>query len=767
MSVFMEEPRFGFQFDIILVMLFSAYVIYGYLSGGHKQIRLSINLILPFVILYYLGPFISVKLYEPMTNTVLFEIASELFGFMKYTFIMVVTYILMYLLIFVGVFILSIYAKRYVLNENMRAKLGVYNNVLGAFVSLINGYVLVYFIILPAFSMNLVATDSVLTNIVLQNPPPFSRIARTAEKAVPIKDLAVKAETFQKLLSSEGLDSLYNDAIIEYRNQYMGGADSKEALFMREVYPHLTPDSKTLLDNTYETLFGTQLSLSNYFGVSVALINMQSENTVYEEMMQYESEFERIYQEKLAISKEYAAALKTYESDLASYEYLVAKNIYDEEMTTYLNELESYLQRKTDAFINGVPFDETFDLIRPTLSIAKPTDFHDVSLLSPPTNPEDIVTDEILQSLAYVEDYAGKKDVRESLSILGTDFLNHKGLLIWLAVLGDVSDVSTVIVSFKDNYDDIITDIHDTDLEEQLYLARMSVQTYDVFSQWLTCTIDHINNVPLENLSLPENRCDQINPQNVTEYDFTTDAFSLVSTLFDGEAVSWVIEQFKYDYDDNLFTTLFSDYPEVLTLLEDTKDLVDEYDAYYKDIATSIKGDVPMALKIGVSVMKYHVDIYDTLENTPLMSAMLNDASKLCAATEKVPGYDVTICNGGESSGLIGTLFNMRELIAEIYLKAYFMIDENNEKIVYDTETMETYLENLSKAVESHIISKEMTVSIADQFAFHPIDDSQTTLLDQMYDEGYITLEALRILSDDPYGLFSDEFRYRVRSLIR
>ena len=62
MSVFVDQPQFGFQFDIILVMLFSAYIIYGYLSGGHKQIRLSINLILPFVILYYLGPFISTKL---------------------------------------------------------------------------------------------------------------------------------------------------------------------------------------------------------------------------------------------------------------------------------------------------------------------------------------------------------------------------------------------------------------------------------------------------------------------------------------------------------------------------------------------------------------------------------------------------------------------------------------------------------------------------------------------------------------------------------
>ena len=87
----------------------------------------------------------------------------------------------------------------------MRAKLGKKNNYLGAAFSLLNGYVLVYFLILPAFSMNLVSTNAHVTNFVLEHPPPFSRIARTAEKAVPIKGLTDKADDFQQLLSVEGL----------------------------------------------------------------------------------------------------------------------------------------------------------------------------------------------------------------------------------------------------------------------------------------------------------------------------------------------------------------------------------------------------------------------------------------------------------------------------------------------------------------------------------------------------------------------------------
>ncbi len=56
----------------------------------------------------------------------------------------------------------------------------------------------------------------------------------------------------------------------------------------------------------------------------------------------------------------------------------------------------------------------------------------------------------------------------------------------------------------------------------------------------------------------------------------------------------------------------------------------------------------------------------------------------------------------------------------------------------------------------------------ADQFAFNIIDDATNyTNLEQMYDDGQISIEAMRILADDEYELFSLEFRQRVRSLIR
>ncbi len=56
----------------------------------------------------------------------------------------------------------------------------------------------------------------------------------------------------------------------------------------------------------------------------------------------------------------------------------------------------------------------------------------------------------------------------------------------------------------------------------------------------------------------------------------------------------------------------------------------------------------------------------------------------------------------------------------------------------------------------------------ANQFAFNIIDDATGyTLLEQMYDDEQISIEAMRILADDEYELFSMEFKQRVRSLIR
>lgn len=781
LSSIIPEIYPDFNFDIVLIMIFLSYLIYGFFSGGHKQIRISINLILPFVIIYYMGSAITTYLYAPLSETFFFEMIAEYMGLLKNTISMIFAYLITYFLLFTGVFVLSIFARRYLLNENMRAKLGVKNKYLGAVFGFINGYVLVYFIILPAFSLNLVDTNAHLTNFVLENPPPFSRIARTAEKAVPVKGLADKASNFQELLSVDGIEGYYNEAIYEYQQQYVGGADSFENEFMTNVYTELTTDSREIINAAYFAEFSSELTLSNFYGVSLVLIqNGTSDNLIYEDILVSENEFQTEYQSNLEIVSLHQEAIDAYDSALENYLYQIDYDQYIDDLDDYLDLLEIYTTSKLTALKAGNVFIETFNEVRPLFTEEEPTTFvynDSIDTDGEPDDPLEGDLTDINTAVAFVDVYENKENINTKLQELGTNFENHKGLLEWyIDELSDgqnfdsaASDISTVINSFKQNYDDIVEDLNDQELEDKLYLAEMSIRSYDVFTVWIEHTTGSIDTVELDDIPLEANRCPDYTESFNVDYNFTNDALDIVSTLFQGESVSWIITQFKYDYEAGYFVEPFEEYEEVQDVLVSTKELVDEYDAKYKDIANSIEGNISMLFKIGISVMKYNLDVYDTLENTPLISAVFNDAARFCGSLDNVSGYDVEICHKSEGEG--GTLkeiMNMRYLVSEIYFKAYLMVDDDNERITYDTDEMHEYLAKVNKSVTDSVITKEVVTSIGDQFAFNIIDESnELTLLEQMYEDGYISIEAMRVLADDEYELFSEDFRARVRSLIR
>jgi hypothetical protein len=770
-----------FNFDVILAMIYISYLVYGYFSGGHKQIRISINLILPFVIIYYMGSAITNYLYAPLSDTFLFEMIAEYMGILKNTISMVFAYLITYFSLFGGVFVLSIFARRYVLNENMRAKLGNKNKYIGALFGLINGYVLVYFIILPAFSLNLVSQNAYMTNFVLENPPPFSRIARTAEKAVPIKGLADKATDFEELLSVDGIEGYYNEAIYEYQQQYVGGADSFENQFMTNVYPELTEVAKESIDEAYFDQFGSTLSSSNYYGVSYVLVQETTGDTLlYEELLAEEEAFQAEFDDYQEVVSAHEAAIEQYDIDLENYQYQLLYDAYLDNLEIYLDELETFTTNKINALINGTNFTDTLAVSRPVFTIEEPAFFiynDSIDTDGEPENPLDNVSNDVTEAVAFLELYEDKLDVTSELAELGQNFEDHRGLLTWyIEELASgqnfdpgSSDISTIIISFKENYSDIKEDINNQELEDKLYLAAMSIQSYDVFTLWLECTLDNKDNIPLDEIELEANRCPAFVTSEVTDYNFTDDALSIVTTLFEGESVSWIITQFKYDYEYGLFDEVFEDYQEVKDVLDSTKELVDEYDEKYKDIANSIEGNISMIIKIGISVMKYNLDVYETMEGAPLIAAVFNDVARLCSSTSNVPGYDVEICPKSEGeSGALREIMNLRYLVSEVFFKAYLMVDENNEKIVYDSEEMHAFLDRANKAVEDNVISKEVITIMGNQFAFNVIDETNgLTLLEQMYEDGDISIEAMRILSDDEYELFSEDFRARVRSLIR
>ena len=771
--------RFDFNFDFILVMLFASYILYGYLSGGHKQIRISINLILPFTLLYFLGRTITVYLYTPLSKTFLFEMVNDYFGILKNTIGMVFAYGLMVFCLLAAIFFLAIYARKYILNENMRAKLGQVNNILGAIFGVVNGYVLIYFIVLPVFSLNLIDAEARMSTWVLENPPPFSRIARTAEKAVPVKNMTDKADTFQRLLSAEGIAGYYNDAIYDYQQEYMGGSDSKEAQFMETVYPELSTAGKQELIDAYDDYFGEVLSETNYLGISRVLVEeTASDSTVYEDVLAIEKQERQTLRDNLDVIADFETELAQYEIDLENYEFQLVYDVYLDLLETYLDDYETYITNKITSIAAGTPDTSSFSSTRPVLTTAFPDNYEEISTTSPPENPEDSISSAVADALAYVEEHRDHKDVTDEFEAFADDFMDHKGLLMWyvdeldrnMATSAEGGNISDVIYSYKNYYDTIADNINDDELASKLYVAQMSIRSYDVFTLWLDCTQDNIANVALDDIQLEENRCLDVDPANVTSYDFTEDALSIIKTLFEGESVSWIILQFKFDYEAGVFDDHFDGFTAVTDVLVLTKDLVDKYDLFYKDIANSIEGNISMVFKIGISVMKFHLDVYNTLDNTPLISAFFNDAARFCSSPAPSPiNRDVTICPQTEGEGAFAKeFFNMRYLSSEVLFKAYLTIDENNEQIIYDSEKMRDFLAKANKAVEDQVLTAEVISMFADQLAFNVIDETTNyTLLEQMYDDGQISIEAMRILADDEYGLFSLEFRTRVRSLIR
>jgi hypothetical protein len=624
------------------------------------------------------------------------------------------------------------------------------------------------------FSLGLVDENSHVTQFVLENPPPFSRIARTAEKAVPIKGLADKADDFQQLLTNEGISGYYNDAIYEYQQLYIGDSGSYEESFMTDVYTELTDESKLFLNAEYFNYFGEELTGSHYVGISRVLIEETTEdNLVYQQLLELEATFSEEFEAQKLIKDAYDDAVSSYDQDVLNYAYYSAYSDYEDSMEAFIAYNISYLEAKITAAENSQPFTDEFTMTLPTLDATMPDNYEEVS--TAPTVP--VETQEIIDATNFVEQFSDKTDVRDLITEFGENFESHKGLLMWyvdeldrdMASTAEGGEISDVIVSYKTYYDTIIENIDDEELESKLYLAQMSVTTYDVFSTWLTCTQEHIDSVALEDLSLEVNRCSDLDPSQVTDYDFTGEAFDIITTLFEGESVSWIILQYKYDYEAGVFDTYFEEFEEVQGVLESTKSLVDEYDAYYKDIANSIEGNVSMVIKIGISVMKYNFDIYETLEDTPMLAAMFNDSVNLCSNEERSTlDIDVTVCNQTTGDGGFKELLNMRYLASEILFKAYIMVDDENEPIIYDYEKMEEFLDKANEAVDNHVLNAETVEMFGDQFAFNVIDEETNyTLLEQMYDDGQITVEAMRLLADDEHELFSEEFRIRVRSLIR
>lgn len=638
-----------FNFDIILVMIFITFGAIGLLSGLKSQIPISLNIIVPFVVLFYFGKTITKMLFNyPMFSDTIGGMFGgiAIIGNIRFTILMGIAYIFMYFLIFFFVRVLYSLYKNYS-KKRVAKKRGFFNRFLGLGLALVNAYVAIYFILLPLYPMGVVDSDKPLTNAMLNNPPFFSRIGNTTKSAAPVLDTVEKASGFLDILTAKNFDEYFN-----YISSAQAVTTELEQSFMDNEYQYLSDTSKTVIEIE---------------------------------------------------SGKSSADLQINPSGLAR------------------------------------------------------------ALLQDGSTVGSIIFDEIIEN----EEAAGNINIDE-LKALGANIKKYKGLIIWyMDELGgdtipslenntdggstESPDISTIVQKFKEHYDQIVLDTTDVTLLNQLELAKTAIETYDVFSEWMDCTIDNVNGgVEPTN---PNFVCDNINPALVTDYDVGTKSASILAFLLSGDNLSSVMIQYKYDYEADVFSEFINsdNHPTIAEALAKSYELVLAYEADYKPVVESLDPELGFVIRLGIAVAKTKFDLYGQMEETPLFAAFANDLSRICSTeVSAVENSSVSVCREG-----------FKKTTAEVLAKAYLIRDSENNIEVIDEEKMNRILDGMKDGIANTVLTSEFVLEMGHQLAFSS-DFEEDSLLVEMYNNGHITRGALQILAADSYNLFDDNFRARV-----
>lgn len=642
-----------FNFDIILIMIFITFALIGAISGLKSQIPITLNIIVPFLFIYFFGKFITKLLFNfPIYRNIMDAIfGGALFQQIDFTLKMAVAYILMYLIIFLFVRILYGIFKGYSKRSNIKKK-SILSNILGFGLALINAYVAIFFIILPLLFLGVVDSTRPLTSIMVNNPPFFSRLGATTKAAVPVYDTVDQATEFMDILTSKNFDEYFN-----YISNSQQITSELETDFMDNKYDLLSEESKTLINNIKpsELDFNTDPS-----GLARTLLelNPETNNKVYEDILAIETE----------------------------------------NQSTILEQLE------------------------------------------------------------------------EQFSIIS----KYEGLIIWyMDELGgdtipsydgetSITDIGTVIQSFKENYEDIVANTSDEALLYQLELAKTSIDSYEIFSLWISCTEDNIiNNITPDD---PNFVCDTIDvsliesdPSLVNNYDFASQSAYILAFVLDGDNLSNIMLQYKYDYEAGVFSDVFDfeEHPKIESALIKSYELVTAYEEHYKQVVETLDPSIDFKIRLAISVAKAKFDIYNQMEETPLFAAFVNDAAMMCMS-QSVPAYEnnsIDVCREG-----------FLKTSAEVIMNVYLFRDENNDMKTYSATDMEELLDGLNDGIKDTVLTEEFVKALSYQIAFTN-DLEEEALLERYYREGYITEGALDVLIANELGIFDDIFVTRVTEI--
>ncbi|MDF2698503.1 MAG: Colicin production protein [Haloplasmataceae bacterium] len=192
------------NFDLILLAIFITIFITGYIRGGGIELLRVLKVIIPFLVLYFFGDKITAFLF---TNINIVDFVYKILPNIPYknTISILSTHIAVYILVYIFLTIFLWRLGKYVLDERIEYIFGRFNSIFGGIFSLIRMYIIVSILILPFYAFNYTNQEDHMTNLILNNPPMFSKIGRMIETSKPTIDKLNEVSATLKIMDLNSL----------------------------------------------------------------------------------------------------------------------------------------------------------------------------------------------------------------------------------------------------------------------------------------------------------------------------------------------------------------------------------------------------------------------------------------------------------------------------------------------------------------------------------------------------------------------------------
>lgn len=174
-------------FDVLICVLFVTVFITGLIRGAGIELLRFLKLIIPFIILYYFGDLMINLLFK--TNAINYFVYTVLPDIpFKSTISSLSTQALLYLIVYLLLSLILWRLGSLVLDERIEYFFGKANAIVGGIFSVLWMYVIISYVIIPLYVVNLTNEKSFMTNFILNHPFPFSRAGKFIERSKPTLD---------------------------------------------------------------------------------------------------------------------------------------------------------------------------------------------------------------------------------------------------------------------------------------------------------------------------------------------------------------------------------------------------------------------------------------------------------------------------------------------------------------------------------------------------------------------------------------------------